>query len=119
MTAQEIQGSSVEKVLEAVRNGTVTAEAALAAENSVANRNPRVTLVNALEEIVTGGDVEEEEETIETLTVKVSKKVLTNTGGQGAYFDPLQKVTVGKKPVKVQATPFINQKLVSGEIVRV
>ena len=124
MTAQEIQNSSVEKVLEAVRNGIVTAEVALAAENSVTSRNARVTLVNALEEIITGedkieDDTEEAEEVVEVLTVKVSKKVLANTGGQGSYFDPIQKTTIGKKSVKVKATNFVNQKLVSGEIVRV
>ena len=120
MTAQEVQSSSVEKVLEAVRNGTVTAEAALAAENSVANRKPRVTLITDLEEIITGdGDGEEAEEVLETLTVRVSEKVIRTTGGQGAYFDPIQKVTIGKKPVRVEATSFINQKLASRELVRV
>ena len=90
----------------------------------MANRNSRVTLVTALEEIITGDSDDKEageakEEVLEMLTVKVSEKVIRNTGGQGAYFDPIQKTTIGKKPVKVKATSFIHQKLTSRELVRV
>ncbi|CAA9575882.1 MAG: hypothetical protein AVDCRST_MAG86-2169 [uncultured Truepera sp.] len=40
--------------------------------------------------------------------VKVSQKVLDTTAGRGSYFDHEQKEDVGKEPVTVLATPFIN-----------
>ena len=54
----------------------------------------------------------------ETVKVKVSKKVLDNTGGLGAYYDPESKETIGKEVVSVPATPFVEGLLRNQELVK-
>lgn len=50
----------------------------------------------------------------QTMTVRVNPK----RGVKGiAYYDPEQKATIGEKPVTVERTAFIKQRLLSGELV--
>ncbi|MFA5551598.1 MAG: hypothetical protein WDA03_08275 [Trueperaceae bacterium] len=49
---------------------------------------------------------------------KVKVRVNPKRGVTGiAYYDPEQKVTVSEKPVTVERTAFIKQRLLSGELV--
>lgn len=54
----------------------------------------------------------------DNVRVKISAKVFENTSGQGAYYDPGTKKTIGAKAVTVPTTEFIQALLRSQEIVK-
>jgi hypothetical protein len=131
--------ATIDETLADVKAGKITAAEALKQEQAASE--PRSSLVTQLEALVKkekeasepkagvglGADTKNEasvaeatgsENQYETVTVKVSKKVLDNTGGQGAYTDPESKKTIGAEPVAVPATPFVEGLLRSQELVR-
>lgn len=131
--------ATIDETLADVKAGKTTAAEALKQEQAASD--PRSSLVTQLEALVkkeeeaskpqagvgTQPDTENDatvaeatgsESQYETVKVKVSKKVLDNTGGQGAYTDPESKKTIGAEPVTVPATPFVEGLLRSQELVR-
>lgn len=131
--------ATIEDTLADVKAKKVTAAAALKEEQ--ASDVPRPSLVSQLEALVateadtpkpkagvginpstkndaTVAKATDSKSPYETVKVKVSKKVLDNTGGLGAFYDPESKKTIGKEAVSVPATPHVEAWLRNQELVR-
>ncbi len=131
--------ATVDETLADVKAGKITAAEALKQEQAASE--PRSSLITQLEALAKKGDDVSQpkagvgvdtdtkndatvaeatgsESQYETVKVKVSKKVLDNTGGLGAYYDAESKETIGKEAVSVPATPFVESLLRSQELVK-
>jgi len=136
--AFDVKSATIPQVLEEVKSGRLAAEDALKAEK--ASEPVRSTLVEELEKLaapvntkdpapsttasaLTSNDNAEAEAKAnpngyEKRRLKTSKEVQRNTGGLGTYFDAELKQDVGKEPVEVYVTPFIDGLLRTKELVK-
>lgn len=131
--------ATIDETLASVKAGEITAADALKQEQ--AEPSPRSTLIKELEALMAAAgsdpvspagvgidtdtknnatvmEASQGEFQYELVKVKVSKKVLDNTGGLGAFYDPESKQTIGKEAVSVPATPQVEGWLRTQELVR-
>lgn len=107
-----------EKAKEPIRSGLVTELEKRAAP--VNNETPAPSTTASAQ---TANDKADEEAIAnpngyDKIKVRTSDKVQRNTGGAGTYYDPEMKQDVGKEPVEVFETPFIDGLLRTKEIVK-
>lgn len=137
-TPFDVQTATIPQVMEEVKSGRLSPEDALKQERT---RDPvRSTLVQDLEKLAAPvnntaaapsttataqtanenaeAEAEENPNGYEKAKVKTADKVNANTGGLGTYFDPELKQSVGKVPVTVLVTPFIDGLLRNKELVK-
>jgi hypothetical protein len=137
-TPFDVQTATIPQVLEEVNSGRLSPEDALAQERT--RDSVRSTLVEELEKLAkpvnndtaapsttataqtanenAEAEAEENPNGYEKARVKTAEKVNRNTGGLGTYFDPELKQSVGKEPVTVYVTPFIDGLLRNKELVK-
>lgn len=143
----DVKENNVEAVLEEVKAGRLSPEAAL--EQEKASEPVRVGITGPLQKMIDDAaaaqastDVSETADNkvspqnlapsvkaaitdppkklnpnnYPEITVKVTKKVLEMTAEKGTYYDVEQKENIGKEPVAVLATPFVNALIRTQEI---
>lgn len=113
---------SVDKVLEAAR--TASQEDLKAALTAEADGENRKGVIDGLTKLVEPNPNPEKEgpSLLEDPALKGLKSITVHTNPEkvvtgGAYYDPLQKVTIRADAVTVKRTKFITDKLASGELV--
>ena len=105
---------NINDVLAAVEAGTVTAGDALKQEEE-RGEEARSSLLEKLRAVL---NPPANDAPAPKAGGKVKVRVNPKRGVKGiAYYDPEQKVTVSEKPVTVERTAFIKQRLLSGELV--
>lgn len=106
---------NINDVLAAVEAGTVTAGDALKQEEE-RGEEARSSLLEKLRAIL--NPPANDAPAAPKAGGKVKVRVNPKRGVKGiAYYDPEQKATIGEKPVTVERTAFIKQRLLSGELV--